>query len=204
MLQAIMYIFNILCNKLENFSPDAFKRHCLRISGRFEILHLRFCSKSQISKTVIWIRIVPNISLLAQTVSELQPFKFEKTGKSVFFYFMISKLHINHPHDCTKVMTTKMCCQTTFEQRITSIILVPCWGWQLQVYKNAWKTFWGEILNCNSHHPHCSTKDFITDIDSPIQGLQITITKTLVLWWGWDLFKLLNQKKTKMPIFEPL
>ena len=30
-----------------------FKRHCLRISGRFEILRLRFCSKSQISKTVI-------------------------------------------------------------------------------------------------------------------------------------------------------
>ena len=110
---------------------------------------------------------MPNISLLAQTVSELQSFKVEKTGKSVFLFYDY-KAPYKPPHDCTKVMTAKICCQTTFEQRITSKILLPCWGWQLQVYKNARKTFWGEILNCSSHHPHCSTKDFITDIDSPV------------------------------------
>ena len=110
---------------------------------------------------------MPNISLPAQTVSELQPFKVEKTGKSIFLFYDF-KAPYKPTYDSTKVMTTKMCCQTTFEQRITFIILVPCWGWQLQVYKNARKTFLGEILNCNSHHPHCITKDFITDIDSPI------------------------------------
>ena len=63
------------------------------------------------------IRIMPNISLLAQTVSELQPFKVEKTGKSVFIFLDFKAPYKPPPMISTKVMTAKMCCQTTFEQR---------------------------------------------------------------------------------------
>ena len=56
---------------------------------------------------------------------------------------MISKLHINHPHDSTKVITAKMCCQTTFEQKITSIVLVPGLGVAVVSVQKCMKNIFG-------------------------------------------------------------